>query len=291
MSDKTVIALGYFDSVHLGHVKVMTEAKKIANSLQAKTVIFTFEGNLKKAVTGKDEKCIFLSKERKEILKDFGFNDVYFAPATEDFLSMTGEEFLFFLNAKYDIVCYVCGADYKFGRSGGGNVEYLKEYAKRLGQQVKVVDTLYLNGEKVSTTLIKEYVKSGEIEKANGLIGRSFSVTGKVVKDRGIGKTIGFPTANVEFPIDKEMPRNAVYKGRTRVGESEYPSIINMGSRPTFGLDKPVLEVNLIGFDGDLYGKEITVYFDGYLREIKKFDDVEELKAQLEVDKNNVRKK
>lgn len=284
-SKPIVLALGFFDSVHKGHQKVINKAFEIAREQGAEVSVFTFDGNLKKAVGNADEKCVFTSKERLEILKELGVKNVFFAPVDKAFLSMDKKEFLDFLNDKYNVVCYVSGKDYRFGKGGEGSVEYLLEYANSHNQNAYTVDTYTYNGKKISSTLIKEYIKQGDIERVNELLGREYSITGEVVKDRGVGSSMGFPTANIIIDEDRLVPKFAVYHGSVFIYGKEYGAIINLGSRPTFGLNNTVLEANLIDFNGDLYGEKITVKFKGFIREIQKFESVTDLKDQLVKDR------
>ncbi len=291
MSDnkKTVIALGYFDSVHRGHIEVMRKARELAKKSGASLVVFTFDGNLKGAINGELEKCVYTPLERKEIIEKTGVDEVFFAPVTKEFLSLDRKEFLDYLNGKYDISYYVSGQDYKFGFKGLGDSEYLKRYSSARGQQYVVCPTEDYLGEKISTTRIKACLKDGYIVAANVMLGRSYSITGKVFEDRKIGRKLGFPTVNIKIDSDKFKLKGGVYKGRTRIDGVEYKAIINYGARPTYGLNESLIEAHIVDFSGDLYGKELTLFFDDYLRDIKKFSCENELKAQLNEDLKSVK--
>ena len=288
MSDKikkrVVIALGYFDSVHLGHKKVIERAKEEAEKVNAQTVVFTFKGNLK-AVLGKDGgKVVYTAKERENFIKALGADEIYFAPVDFNFLSIGRLAFLNMLNRIYDIVCYVSGADYRFGKFGKGSVEDIKRYAKEKGQSVITVDTLNFERGKISTTAIKGFLSDGKIEQANRLLGRPYSVTGTVFKDRCVGSSIGFPTVNIKIEKDKHRIKDGVYVGGVIVDGKNYKAIINYGARPTFNLDEKLIEAHIVDFSGDLYGQNITVNFYAYMREIKRFSNAEQLKSQLNED-------
>ncbi len=280
----TVIALGYFDSVHLGHQRVIKQAKAFADANGCSLTVFTFLGNVKDVLCGRKESSVYLPTEREKIIKAFGADEIYFAPITKEFLSLDKKVFLDNLNQKFNIKGYVSGVDYTFGAFGKGNVEYLTEYARANNQKHIVVDTLSIDGQKVSTTLIKQLLENGEIKKANALLGRNYSISGVVKKDRQVGKKLGFPTANVILNNQKFSIKNGVYSGVVEVDKKPYKSIINYGARPTFNLEEKLVEAHLIGFDGNLYGKEIEVQFLDYIRDIKKFDSAEELIEQLNKD-------
>ncbi len=294
MSDKNltpvVLALGYFDSVHKGHQKVIESAKTLAKEKNVKTVVFTFSGNLK-AVLGDDAnaKVVYTDSERKEIYLSLGVDEIYFAPSDLDFLSLGKLAFLNMINRQFNIVGYACGADYRFGRFGKGSPMDIERFAKNKNQTLIVNSLLPFGNEKISTTLIKRQLASGQIEQANVLLGRSYSVSGEVVHDRKVGAKLGFPTVNIIPDKQKQPLKCGVYGGHVIVDKVKYKAIINYGSRPTFYLEKTLVETHLIGFDGDLYGKNVTVYFDVFLRDIKKFKDTAELIEQLILDLNTVK--
>lgn len=291
MSDKgkTVITLGYFDSVHIGHRKVFKSARKLADDYDARLTVFTFEGNLKSVTQNSKDKVIYTDLERENIYKKLGADNVEFCKVSKEFLSMDKLEYLTLINKKFDVIGYVTGSDYRFGKNRCGDVEFIKKYAEDHGQFLHVVPEVKTNGEKVSTSQIKELLKNGNIEKANSLLGENYTVTGKVVKDRGVGKDLGYPTANVIIDAEKHKLKSGVYQGKVRTGNGEFKAVINYGPRPTFDLEEVVVEAHLIGFKDDLYGKTIVVEFEKFLREVIKFASVEDLKNQLEKDVTEVK--
>jgi riboflavin kinase/FMN adenylyltransferase len=285
----TVIAMGYFDSVHLGHQRVINEARKLADKNGCSLTVFTFLGSVKDVLFGKKESSVYLPAEREKILKGLGADDIYFAPITNDFLSLDRKVFLDNLNQKFNIKGYVSGVDYTFGAFGKGNTLFLSDYAKENSQDYIVVDTLLVDDQKVSTTLIKSLLEKGEIAKVNALLGRNYAISGTVVKDRQVGKQLGFPTANVILSAQKFALKDGVYHGQVEVCGTIYQSIVNYGARPTFNVNEKVVEAHLIGFDGDLYDKQIEIEFLEYMRDIKKFDSAQDLVAQLEIDAQKVK--
>lgn len=280
---KVIIALGYFDSVHKGHQKVINRCKEISGK-SFLPVVFTFKGNLKKAIGFSDGKNIFNSQERLEILNNFGIENVYFAPVSKKFLSMGKLAFLNFINTKYDIAGYVCGSDYRFGKSGQGDTRYLEKYAKAHNQSLEVVDILCEKEEKISTTQIKRFLSAGEIEKANSLFGFDYFLTGEVFRDRQVGSKLGYPTMNMKTDKDRFLIKEGVYAGYVKLNGKRYKACINYGARPTFDLDGKLIETHILDFNGNLYGKTVKVYFTHYIRGVKKFNSVEELKEQIRKD-------
>lgn len=285
MSDKikTVIALGYFDSVHKGHRLIIETAKAKAKKIGSVATVFTFDGNLNYYIGKGDKKYLFSKEERKKIFDSIGANQVFFAPVNKEFLSLTAKEFLDFINAIYDIKAYVCGSDYRFGNGGEGNVDFLKSYAAKNGQEVLIEPFIIEDGEKISTSKIKELLKRGNVKKANSLLGFDYFIDGKVFKDRMVGRKIGFPTVNLEIKEDKSPLKNGVYAGYVLL-DKKYKAIINYGARPTFDLNKKLIEAHILDFDGELYGKDITVSFTDYMRDIIKFSDKEALAERLKKD-------
>lgn len=281
---RVVLALGHFDSVHIGHREVIGLAKEKAVSLGVLPAVFLFDGDLKSVIGKTSNKPVYSLNKRIDLIKNLGVDEFYFAPISKDFLSLTKNEFLDKLNDEYDILSYVSGDDYRFGKNAEGDVKFLKEYAKSKGQTVYTADTKTFDGIKISTSLIKEKLLLGDVKKANLLLGENYSVTGVVYRDRKVGTKIGFPTVNLKIDSDLIALKQGVYKGEIILHNKPYKTIINYGTRPTFDNDLSVIEAHIIGFSGDLYDKEITLYFTDYLRDIKKFSSEDELKNQLKSD-------
>ncbi|MBQ9485240.1 MAG: riboflavin biosynthesis protein RibF [Clostridia bacterium] len=293
MSDKvrkpTVVALGYFDSLHAGHRKVIAEAEALAQSLSAEFTVFTFDGNLRAALSLKDEKYVYSFEERKNILKEIGVKDIFAQPVDFNYLSTGKLAFLNNLNRKFDIKGYVCGKDYRFGKFGKGTAFDLEKYAVSHGQVFLAVDTVSAGGKKISTSRIKTLLAAGDVETANSMLVRPYSFTGAVLRDRGVGRTLGFPTANIAIDENKQPLKAGVYAGHAFIDGARYSAVVNFGDRPTFDNDNKVIEAHFIGFDGDLYGKTLTVFFDRFIRNDRKFFSEEELKKQLQKDAETVK--
>ncbi len=281
---KTVISLGYFDSVHNGHRHVISTARQYADKMGAKLVVFTFGGNLKAVLRGDDEKTVYTPSERENLIKELGADEIYFAPVNFNFLSIGKLAFLNLLNRDYDVCCYVCGKDYRFGKFGKGNTDDIKRYASEKNQHVIVVDDVDYGGIKISTTRIKKLLESGDVESANHLLGKPYFISGKVFEDRKVGRELGFPTININIEQDKFRLKDGVYQGHLYLDGKKYKAVINYGARPTFNLDEKLIEAHIVDFDGYLYGKQITVFFDAFIREVQKFNDRKGLIEQLMLD-------
>lgn len=289
-SSKCAVALGQFDSVHVGHRAIIAKTVAYARAHGVKSAAFTFDNDVKSVLDGSGGAgaSVFSLGERKAIFKTLGIDEVIVAPAEREFLSKTPIEFLDWLSALGDIKAYFCGYDYTFGKSAAGGVDFLREYAA--GRSEVFIESEFKDaGGKISTTRIKRLLSVGDIKSANALLGCEYFVTGEVVKERGVGRQMGFPTINL-YPDKSKLPlKNAVYTGSCTVGNVKYRAIINYGARPTFGLDVPLVEAHLGGFDGDLYGRTVSVCFDGFLREIRAFGSAAELKEQLKRDVEVIR--
>lgn len=285
---KTVMALGLFDGVHLGHEKVILEAVKRAKGLDCVPSVFTFDGNLKKSL-GLSSKLIYSFSDKVAIIKSLGVDELYVLKVSDETLNLTKEEFLNGIFSKYDVKGFVCGRDFSFGKNGEGNVEYLKEFSSRKNVAVTIVDILERDGVKISSTLIKNLLISGEIKKANTLLFKKFFIKGVVYKDRGMGKTVGFPTANIKIDGNLVEPKEGVYTGVGKVDEKTFPAIINYGTRPTFDVNVKAAEAYLDGLDYDIYGKVLTIEFSDRIRDVKKFADVAALQEQLKSDLKKLR--
>ncbi len=279
-----VIALGYFDGVHKGHEKVIKTATDFAKSIKAKTVVFTFSENIRSLLSSEEQKYVYSPLERKEVLLSLGADEVCFAPYGKTFLQKGKKAFLNWLNDKYDIKAYVCGKDYKFGKMARGDVAYLEEYSLKHAQKLLTVETYLVDGEKLSTSQIKNYLSNGQIEKVNSLLLSGFFVKGKVFSDRKIGRKLGFPTANLLYDNQKQTLKNGVYSCEVEVDGKRYQGVCNFGSRPTFELDKTLIEVHVIDKEINLYGKNITVHFKSFIRNVIKFGSEIELKKQIQKD-------
>ncbi len=273
ITDGTAVLLGGFDGLHLGHRQLLSRAKISGLPVVAMTIV------------GGKEQPIFTLGEREDIFRRAGIDCTVEFPFVE-IKDKTPEEFLHILEEAFSPKLYVCGEDFRFGAGAKGTPTGLKERGQVC---VEILSLLQFDGEKVSSRTVKRLLGAGDIPQANVLLGERFFLIGQVEKDRQVGRTIGFPTANIFYPQDKYPLKNGVYETRVCVDGKAYKGITNFGARPTFGDEKVVTETYLDGFEGDLYGRTLKVEFVRYLRDITKFDGVDGLKIQLEKDIERVR--
>ena len=269
----TTLLLGGFDGLHLGHRQLLRCAKQYPYPVGVMT-IFGGKGD-----------CIFTQKERELVFKQAGV-DFVFALSFHDIKDLSPEEFLSLLQGKFFPKLLLCGEDFRFGAGAQGDHATLE---KATGVQVQVLPLLEKDGKKVSSYEIKQCLANGEMQEANDLLGERFFLIGEVVKDRQVGRTLGFPTANIPYPQDKFSLKKGVYETRVTIDGVTYKGITNYGTRPTFADETLLTETYLDGFEGDLYGKCLQVEFVRYLRGVEKFADAEALKRQLQRDIRRVR--
>ena len=278
-----VLCLGYFGTMHKGHAKLLEVAKQRANELNAKVALFTFSNNHLQ-VLGKDSTVVYTYCERLQIYQNLGVDVVLAVEFNNQFRAVTGDQFVAQL-VKYNLKGVVCGFDYSCG-SDRMNSCTLKE---RLAStcNVDIVEPICYNGVKVSTTLLRDLLVKSDIATVNKLLSEPYFVMGNVVHGRRVGSCMGFPTANLQVSAEKLLPIG-VYGGETVVDGKTYKTIVNVGQKPTFGLDYVNIEAHILEFDGDLYGKTLKVSLARFLRPIRKFKDANELAEQLKQDKDRV---
>ena len=270
----SAMLLGGFDGLHVGHRLLLARAKASGLPVGVMTI-----------VGGKDGQSLFTFTERERIFKENGVDFAFELPFDE-IKDLSPKEFLGKLK-EFAPKIFVCGEDFRFGKGAAGMPSMI-ETAMQV--RVEILPLVEKNGEKVSSRSIKSLLQSGRVEEANELLQESYFVCGEVIADRQVGRTIGFPTANVLYPKEKFPIKTGVYETRVTLNGVTYKGITNYGARPTFGDEKTLTETYLDGFDGDLYGKIIKVEFVRFLRPIQKFNGAEALKAQLQKDIDCVRK-
>lgn len=287
----TVIALGTFDGLHLGHIDVINTARDYAERSGLKLAVFTFSNHPLALIRPDLVPVRIISAEEKiKLLESFGVDYLINIPFTEDFAALSPDEFLEKL-ACFNYRCLVVGENFTYGFLGSGKTETLERSGRKNGFDVIVRPLVKMNGNVVSSTGIRNLIQAGHIEYANRMLGRAYSITGKIVHGEQRGRKLGFPTANIEL-LHGEMavPAPGVYAVTASIEGSIYEGMGNIGNNPTFNdVEHARLEVNLFNCSGDLYGKTMSVQFHKYIRAEKKFSGVEELCRQIEEDKKAIK--
>lgn len=287
----TVIALGTFDGLHLGHTDVINTARDYAERNGLKLAVFTFSNHPLALIRPDLVPVRIISAEEKiKLLESFGVDYLINIPFTEDFAALSPDEFLDRL-ACFNYRCLVVGENFTYGFLGSGKTETLERSGRKIGFDVIVRPLVKMNGNVVSSTGIRNLIQAGHIEYANRMMGRAYAITGKIVHGEQRGRKLGFPTANIEL-LHGEMavPAPGVYAVTVSIEGSIYEGMGNIGNNPTFNdVEHARLEVNLFNCSGDLYGKTMSVQFHKYIRAEKKFSGVEELCRQIEEDKKAIK--
>lgn len=287
----TVIALGTFDGLHLGHTDVINTARDYAERSGLKLAVFTFSNHPLALIRPDLVPVRIISAEEKiKLLESFGVDYLINIPFTEDFAALSPDEFLDRL-ACFNYRCLVVGENFTYGFLGSGKTETLERSGRKNGFDVIVRPLVKMNGNVVSSTGIRNLIQAGHIEYANRMLGRAYTITGTIVHGEQRGRKLGFPTANIEL-LHGEMavPAPGVYAVTASIEGSIYEGMGNIGNNPTFNdVEHARLEVNLFNCSGDLYGKTMSVQFHKYIRAEKKFSGVEELCRQIEEDKKAIK--
>lgn len=278
-----VLLLGYFDAMHVGHRRLAAYAKELAEKIGARVGIMTFTG-------AKKGGQVFVYEERLYLFESLGMQFAYPAVFDDAFRDTSGGAFLNTVCSQLQVRAFVCGEDFTFGKGALCGVSELNAFCADRGISVYALPLVDCGGAKAAASNAKALLDRGDLTHLEKLLGGKYFVRG-VVSGRGrqVGRTIGFPTANLYPPSEKYPLRSGVYAVSAQIGGKRYRGIANYGARPTFGEDNTVLEIYFAEFSGDLYGKEIVVYFDFFIRDVRKFGSAEELKIQLKKDLEKIR--
>lgn len=278
LDDNISLAIGFFDGLHLGH-KVLIDELKNYNSKKA---IITFKSDFKSTLKKEELNLLLLDEEKDRMLTTLGIDYEYIFESNEEILKTSKEDFLKYLDNQ-NIKNIVVGEDFTFGKFALGKAGDLLS----LNSNIIIKPLLEINKTKISTTYIKSLLLNNKIDKVNQLLGYDFSISGVVIHGLKNGRKINYPTANINYPLNKFKLNSGVYKTITIVNNREYQSMTNIGTHPTIAsLNEDIIESHIFDFNEDIYGKEITIIFKQFIREQKKFNSLDELKNQLNIDKN-----
>ena len=278
-----VMALGFFDGVHIAHRDLIAKAAEVAKKRGLALGIFTFASDGKiKASSSR----LYDDNEKAEMFKQLGADFTVFA----DFSAISDSSPSDFVKKILveDLNCRVCvaGFNFRFGKGAIGNSELLCRLISEYGGEAVICDEITAEGITLSATLIRELISHGKVEEANRLLGSPYYIKGRVSHGRHDGRKLGFPTANVIPGKERTIPRFGVYRTAVVIDEKIYSAVSNIGVCPTFDGDETRLETHIIDYSGDLYDKELRVYLLGFIREERRFDSLEQLKTQINIDKH-----
>lgn len=294
--NNAVITIGTFDGVHLGHQQVIAQMKSEAKRIGGETVIITFHPHPRKVVHANENvKLITTIDERIKLLSDAGIDHLVIVPFTHHFSSLEPREYVeTFLKKRCDPAVVIIGYDHKFGKDRKGDYKLLEAYSAEGDFELKEIPQHVINHIAVSSTRIRDYILKGDIGEANELLGYDFSFEGAVVKGDQIGRTLGYPTANIQL-LDQEkiVPGNGIYAVQVSLpahGSLPLNGMMSIGVRPTVaaGMSRTI-EVNIFNFSEDIYGEKVRVYVKAFIRPELKFSGLEELKEAIKNDEIAVR--
>ncbi|MDZ4712753.1 MAG: bifunctional riboflavin kinase/FAD synthetase [bacterium] len=289
---KSVVTVGTFDGVHQGHSRIIEKLNSIKDSKGLRSVVVTFEPHPQILLRNrtKDIRILTTLDEKIEILKDKGIDLVYVINFTKEFSETNAEDFYKnYLVDKIGMTDLVLGYDHMFGKNREGNFDSLITISEKYDFTVDKVDEFRIEGEHISSTVIRGLIESGKMEKVSELLGRNYSIEGKVIEGKKLGAELGYPTANIEISSEyKLIPKTGIYAVETdREGIKNY-GMMSIGKNPTVSSDDTLkLEVNIFDFNEKIYGEKIKINFISYLRDEEKFETLDELKNQMSLDKEN----
>jgi len=289
-----VVTVGTFDGLHMGHQKIIRRMKDIARENGGETILVTFEPHPRLVLNNNNGELKFIStqKRKNHLLDSFGIDQMIIIPFTREFAQTSSEDFIKdYLIDKIGVKKLIVGYDHHFGRNREGNYEKLIEIGKKMGFDVEEIPAQFVDGIAVSSTKIRNALAVGKVKLSNQMLGFPYSISGIVVEGNKIGRTIGFPTANIEVEDEyKLIAAGGVYSCKVEIKGKMYFGMGNIGIRPTIGINGLVTEVHVFDFDREIYGEEITIFFLDRIRDEQKFGSIELLKKQLQSDKKTIQK-
>jgi riboflavin kinase/FMN adenylyltransferase len=284
-----VVTSGTFDGVHVGHRKILQRVKERARQANGQSVVITYWPHPRLVLFPEDNDLKLLStiEERVEQLRSFGIDYLLIIPFTKEFSRLSSRSFISDVLVKaLHTKVLVIGYDHRFGKNREGSFEHLKARSAQYGFEVEEIPRQDVDDVGVSSTKIRRAIESGDIPTANKYLGHTYSLTSTVVEGNQLGRTIGYPTANLAIPAPhKLIPAHGVYAVWVKLDKERFPGMMNIGTRPTVDGTHLTLEVNILNFNRDIYGHTVTVEFVEQLRQEQKFDGLEALKAQLAKDR------
>lgn len=280
------LTIGSFDGVHLGHQKILKALTAGAEQSGAPAVVLTFFPHPSVVLRGQRESFYLNTPEEKAaLLGEYGITAAITHPFNEDVSQISAADFATKLKEHLGFEQLLIGYDFALGHNREGNAAWLQDAGQKMGFEVQEIPPVEMEGELVSSSLIRRALGEGDIEKVNRLLGRAFSLQGEVENGAGRGRTIGIPTANLAVWPERAAPGSGVYVCRAQVGSEQHSAVVNIGVRPTFEeVDAPSVEAHILDFEGDIYGHNVRLEFFQRLRSEMRFESADKLVAQIHAD-------
>ena len=275
-----IYALGFFDGVHIGHQALLKAVGDLCSG-DTRPGVITFAAHPDTLVTGQTPKLINTPQDRELLLKHYGMDRIVTLPFDKKTQTTPWRDFLEDLREHHGAAGFVCGEDFRFGARGAGNAQLLAEYCREAGLPYAIVPEQTLGGSRISSTRIRQLLDDGDMEQAVACMGHPYILTGTVVHGHQLGRTLGIPTANLAFPKGLATPRFGVYGCTTCIDGRSYLAVTNLGTRPTVEGHHITVEPWILDYEGDLYGRTVTLEFHCFLRPERKFSSLEELKTTI----------
>lgn len=290
----TVLTIGTFDGLHLGHQALIAQLKTAAQKRQAQTAVITFHPRPKTVLAPHRPVNDYLttSEERLALFSELALDVLILIPFTMEFAQTPAYDFMKMLTEHINLVEFWCGHDFALGKNREGNFEKLAELGQKLDYTVHAFTPVVADGQIISSTRIRQLLLAGDVRQAARLLGRYPSISGEIVQGARRGRTLGFPTANLAIPPERLLPANGVYATFAgRLGdERRYPSVTNIGVRPSFEGEERTVESYIFDFDENIYGQLLTLELVEHLRPEKKFNGIDQLIAQMKRDSDQARR-
>lgn len=287
--EKTPLALsiGMFDGVHFGHQKIIKQLCEIADEKKLESAILTFWPHPRTVFNPNDDlKLLNTIEEKTYFLQKHGIQNLFLQDFSEEFRNLTGEEFIRkILVEKLHVKHLIIGYDHTFGKNKSGDFNLLQELAPELGFEVQQIEAVDFGGQHISSTQIRNALNAGNVKLANEMLGYNYSIAGTVIHGKKIGRTIGYPTANISIDQLKLLPKKGAYIVDVFFGERKLKGMLSIGTNPTVSGTSLSVEVFILDFEEDIYGKEISVNFREFLHDEIKFESMEKLIERLDDDK------
>ena len=276
-----IATIGFFDGVHRGHRFLFAQLNELAHERGLQPVIYTFRQHPRQVLTGESPPMLSTLTEREQLLKTHAEVKLLDFTLVQHY---TAEEFMQFLYRKEEVEVLLMGYDHRFGSDRLKGFSEYEKVARRVGLRVERAHECLVDALPVSSTRIRKLLDEAQIRQVNRLLGYEYSLTGIVEHGNGIGNQIGFPTANIQIDAIKHLPASGVYTAHTQIDGVVYSALVNIGNNPTIGNERLSVEAHIVGYQGDLYGQQLTIYFSDFVRSEQKFASLADLQRQIEKD-------